>query len=147
MFLVPVSRRAPVVSRSFDRVFDDALFNRFFNAATQAEPSATRSPALDVRETEQGYTATLDLPGVNKSDVKVTIEGRKVEISAQAAKAAEQKEGDRVVYSERSATSFARSFTLPAELDQATSTAALENGVLTLTLAKKLPASKQIQIQ
>lgn len=147
MFLVPVSRRTPVLSRSFNSVFDDAVFNRFFNAVTQTPPADTRSPALDVRETEQAYTVTLDLPGVSKTDVKVKIEGRKVELSAEVAKAAEQKEGERVIYSERAVTSFARSFTLPAELDQATSTAALENGVLTLTLTKKLPASTQIEIQ
>ncbi len=147
MYLVPVSRRAPVLSRSFDRLFDDVLFNRFLNSVTQSDAPATRSPALDVRETDTAYTVTMDLPGVAKGDVKVTIEGRRVDISAQTAKSDEKKDGDRVLYSERAVARYARSFTLPADVDQANSSAALDNGVLTLTLAKKQPASTQLQVR
>ncbi len=46
-------------------------------------------------------------------------------------------EGDRVVYRERSVASYARSFTLPQDVNEAESNAKLENGVLTLTLEKK----------
>lgn len=150
MFLVPVSRRAPVLSRSFGSLFDDAVFNRFLNSVTEFDPaSVARTPALDVAETERAYTVTLDLPGIQKSEVKITIDGRRVDLEAQAAKAIEApKDGaDRVVYTERSATRYARSFTLPVELDQAASEATLENGVLTLTLVKKQPATTQLQIK
>jgi len=149
MFLVPVSRRAPVLSRSFGSLFDDAVFNRFLNAVTEFDPATVaRTPALDVRETDRAYSVTLDLPGIHKSDVKITIDGRRVDLEAQAAKPIEApKEGDRVVYTERSAVRYARSFTLPVEVDQAASEASLENGVLTLTLAKKQPATTQLQIK
>ena len=78
---------------------------------------------------------------------RLTIEGRRVDVTAQALKADDKKDSDRVVYSERAVASFARSLTLPTELDQTASDATLETGVLTLTLAKKLPASRQIQIK
>lgn len=147
MFLVPVARRAPVLRRSFDRLFDDALFDRFLSNVTQFDARPTRGPALDVRETEGAYTVTLDLPGVAKGDVKVTIDGRRVDISAQPTKSDEKPDGDRVLYSERGAASFARSVTLPAEVDPASASATLDNGVLTLTLAKRQPASKQIEVR
>jgi len=84
---------------------------------------------------------------VAKEDVKVAIEGRRVTIEAQTRKDEEKKEGDRVVYRERSSASFARSFTVSAEVDQAESSAKLEHGVLTLTLAKRgVPASTRIAV-
>ena len=49
----------------------------------------------------------------------------------------EKKDGERVLYAERSVASFARSFTLPVEVDQAESSARMEHGVLTLQLAKR----------
>ena len=45
-----------------------------------------------------------------------------------------------MIYRERSAPNYARTVVLPAEVDQAASQARFENGVLTLTLAKRVPA-------
>ena len=143
MFLVPMTRNASELARSFDRLFDDS-FDRFLSPSA---PGAQRSPALDVAESDRAYTVKLDLPGVAKEDVKVAIDGRRVSVEAQARKDEEKKEGDRIVYRERSLASYARSFTVAAEIDQAESGAKLENGVLTLTLAKRgAPASAQITV-
>ena len=146
MFLVPMSRNASDLARSFDRLFDDS-FERFFTPAAQSGADAPRSPALDVSESDSGYTVRLDLPGVTKEDVKVSIDGRRISVEAQTRKDEAKKEGDRVVYRERSVSSFARSFTLAAEVDQAASNAKLDNGVLTLTLAKRSsPAVSRISV-
>jgi HSP20 family protein len=136
MFLVPMTRSASPLARSFDRLFDDD-FDRFFSLS---ESAGARSAALDVAESERDYTVTLDVPGVAKDDVKISIDGKRVSIEAQQRKEADKKDGERIVYRERSVARFSRAVTLPAELDEATSTAKLENGVLTLTLAKKQPA-------
>jgi HSP20 family protein len=143
MFLVPMSRNANELSRRFDSLFDDGFFDRFLAPAAPAEGSATRSPALDVRETDKGYTVHVDLPGVGKDGVKVQIDGRRVNISAETHKDEEKKDGERVVYRERSISSFARSFTLPQEIDQSASEARIDNGVLTLTLSKRGAPSAQ----
>jgi HSP20 family protein len=134
MFIVPTTRDA----RHFSRLFDDTL-ERYFapaSAATAETPTA-RNPALDVAESDRAYTVKLDMPGVAKEDVKVSIEGRQVNVQAQSEKADERREGERVVYRERSATAYVRSFTLAAEVDQTEAQAKLENGVLTLTLPKR----------
>jgi HSP20 family protein len=145
MFLVPMTRSASDLVRSFDRLFDESV-DRFFISVPNGAASK-RSPALDVAESEQAYTVTLDLPGVAKDDVKVSIEGRKVSIEAKSSKANERKDGDRVLVRERAASTFARSFVLPAELDQERSNAKLEHGVLTLELAKRGDASvKRINV-
>jgi HSP20 family protein len=105
--------------------------------APQGESNGTRSPALDVTESERAYTVHLDMPGVAKGDVKIAIDGRRVNVEAQTQSNQEKKQGERVVYRERSVSSFSRSFTLPQDIDQAESQAKLDNGVLTLTLAKR----------
>jgi HSP20 family protein len=132
MFLVPMSRD----SRQLSRLFDDT-FDRFFGPAPAVEGVAARSPSLDVAETAREYTVKLDMPGVAKEDVKVSIEGRQVTVQAQSQRSDEKKEGERIVYRERSVSSYARSFTLPVEVDQAEASARLDQGVLTLTLPKR----------
>ncbi len=132
MFIVPVTRETQQLSRLFDETLD-----RYLGQAPAAGHIAARSPALDVAETERGYTVRLDMPGVAKEDVKVAVEGRQVSVQAQSARVEEKKEGERLVYRERSALSYARSFTLPQEVDLAEAGAKLEHGVLTLTLPKR----------
>jgi HSP20 family protein len=141
-----MTRNSSELARSFDRLFDDS-FERFFAPTAQGGTDVARSPALDVSESDRAYTVKLDLPGVAKEDVKVSIDGRRVSVEAQTRKDEEKKEGDRVVYRERSMASFARSFTVAAEVDQAESTAKLENGVLTLTLTKRsAPQAKRLTV-
>lgn len=146
MFLVPLTRSSQDLARSFDRLFDDSVLDRFFNTG-RADTTAPgqRSPALDVAETERSYTVKVDLPGIAKDDVKIAIDGRRVSIEAQTERSEEKKDGERVIYTERSSASYARSFTLPSEVDQAESSAKMDNGVLTLTLAKR-GASKATQL-
>ena len=137
MFIVPVARD----SRQVARLLDDTL-ERFFAptneaVASTAAASAARRPPLDVVETEAAYTVKLEVPGVAKEDVKVAIDGRKVSVQASSAAQLEQKEGEQIVYRERTATRYARSFTLPLEVDQAEANAKLEHGVLTLSLPKR----------
>jgi HSP20 family protein len=141
MFPLSTSRSSYDLARSFERLFDDS-FERFFGLSPRADAGA-RTPALDVHEDDKAYTVKLDLPGVAKSDVKVAIDGRAVTVQAETRKEEEKKEGERVVYRERAVSSWARNFTLPQEVDEAASSAKLEAGVLTLTLAKKAPAQTQ----
>ena len=131
MFYVPVTREA----RHLSRLFDDT-FERFFAPATAEGPTA-RNPALDVAESDRAYTVKLEMPGVTKEDVKVSIDGRQVTVQAQNTKVDERSEGERIVYRERSVSSYSRTFTLAAEIDQVEAGAKLEHGVLTLTLPKR----------
>jgi HSP20 family protein len=122
--------------------------DRLFEETPLARGSTSvRSPALDVAESDGHYSVTMDIPGVSKEEVSITIDGRHVNVSAQAKRdvhgegvAAEGKEVPRVIWRERSSTTYARSFTLPEEVDQDRSQAKLEHGVLTLTLEKKRAA-------
>ena len=153
MFIVPVSRRASANVRGFDRLFDDA-FDRLFNASAVSDTAPVRRPAIDVTESDSGYVVTLDVPGVTREDVKVSIDGRRVSIVAEArspeaaSESSDEAAADapRLVLRERAAASFARSFTLQSEIDQAASQAKLDNGVLTLTLTKRHASATQLTV-
>lgn len=133
MFLVPVNRNLSDLSRSLDRFFDD----NFFGDSRDGTAATLRSPALDVSETETAYTVKLDMPGVAKDAVKVNIDGRRVSIDAEQRKDEEKKDGERVIYRERTVNRYSRTFTLPQEISQSDSSASLDHGVLTLKLAKR----------
>src|SRR6478752_9752015 len=73
----PVAQRAPApsFSRVFDRLLDDS-FDRYFGGAGDA----SRTPSLDVSETDTHYIVALDVPGVSRDQLKVQVEGRRVSI-------------------------------------------------------------------
>lgn len=162
MFVLPVSRSLALQPRgafasAVDRLFDDS-FDRFFSNVTAETQS--RTPAIDVTESDAAYTVAFDVPGASREQLKVSVEGRRVTLVSADSKAdasgatsevegdaAGAKKADRVLYRERSFRGFARTIVLPTEVDQAASNAKFENGVLTLTLAKKVPAgATQLQI-
>jgi len=105
-------------------------------------------PRIDLRENEQAFEVQAEMPGVEKEDLKVAIDHQRVTIEGECRKANERREGENVVYSERSARKFMRSFTLPSEVDEGAAQARLDNGVLHLTLPKKQgSAARRIDVQ
>lgn len=130
----------------FGRLFDQAF--RDFFGTTDSNEQSLKKLTMDVSETDTGYVVHADLPGVDKSAVKIQIDGARVTISAETKKEDEKTEGGKVIYRERSASQFYRSFELPAEIDPSGAQAKLENGVLTLTLPRKAQATAaQIKVE
>ena len=102
---------------------------------------------VEVKESNGDYTVQAEMPGVKKEDINVQIDGNRVAISAEVKRESEQKEGERVLRSERYYGAVARSFTLASEVDESKATASFEDGVLRLTLPKKAaPTAKRLQI-
>ena len=86
-----------------------------------------------------GVVVRADIPGVKKEDIKVDVNGNVVSISAEVKeeKEQEQKEGARVIRSERYYGSLSRSFSLGQDVDDKAANAKYTDGVLELTLPKK----------
>ena len=101
---------------------------------------------IDVKEAEGKYLVNAEIPGVNKDDIHVTIDGNRVSISAEVKKEKEEKEGEKVIRSERSYGMASRSFTLADEVDQSQVQAKYNNGVLELMLPKKPGSSSRKEI-
>ena len=122
----------PFADAGFDQLF------RGFLRPVRGEKTAAPAPVrIDVAETDNAYTVRAEIPGVSKEDIHVAIEGNQVTISAEVKRNGEVKDGERVLRSERYYGSVYRSFTLPTELNEESSEAKYEDGVLALTLAKK----------
>lgn len=98
---------------------------------TYSSLSNNTLPATSVEVLEKTYKLELDVPGVSKDQLEIGIEGDVVRVSSKP-------EASRTV---KAAWRF------PLEIDPDQSEAKLENGVLTLTLGKKLPVSNVRQIE
>ena len=124
-------------------VFDDAfgdMMKGFFVRPLAFEGQQEVQIRIDVNENDKAYSVHADIPGVNKDDIKVDIDGNMVSIRAEVKKSSEGKDGDKVLRSERYAGMTQRSFTLPLEIDAAAAVAKYDSGVLDLTLPKKAGA-------
>ena len=116
------------------RNFDD-LFKGFLvrPVSRELEPEIK----MDVSEDDKAYTIRAEIPGVKKEDIKVSVDGNQVSISAEVKKEKEEKEGRKVVHSERYYGKAYRSFTLDHDVDPDAAKAKYSDGVLELTLPKK----------
>ena len=92
---------------------------------------------MDVKEADNEYRVKADIPGVSKEDIRVSVDGNLVSISAEIKKEKEEKEGERVIRSERSYGMASRSFTLDSEIDAGKVKASYTDGVLEIVLPKK----------
>jgi HSP20 family protein len=133
----------------FEDKFDD-LFKGFFLKPISlegAQPTQMRMK-LDVAENDTAYTIRADIPGVKKEDIKISVEGNQVSISAETKREKDVKKDDKIVHSERYYGSIARSFTLGHDVDDKAAIAKYNDGVLELTLPKSVAAkTKQITVQ
>jgi HSP20 family protein len=124
----------------------DEFFSDFFNRSGWSVPARSLSvaPAVrartDVIDKGDKYAVSVDLPGMRKEDIQVSIDGARISISAEDKSERQVKDGDKVLHTERTATSYARSFELPAEVTEEGADASFENGVLQLTLPKRAHA-------
>lgn len=132
-----------------DDFFDD-FFNDFDGRAyiTEAKPqNKNQKPAqsaqadqlmrTDIKETEDQYLLTIDLPGFKKENIQVTVENDCLTIAAHAD--AEKQENTRYLRRERYAGSLKRAFYVGEGVEQGDIKAQFQNGVLRLTIPKQKP--------
>jgi HSP20 family protein len=130
----------------------DELFRGFFRPVRldgrQSNGQNNVSIRMDVTEDDEAYVVHAEIPGVKKEDIHVAVEGNQVTLGAEVKQQVQPKDRERLLRSERSYGSAYRSFTLPMEVDQETSEARYENGVLELRLAKKPQiAGKRLEVR
>ncbi|MDQ6629723.1 MAG: Hsp20/alpha crystallin family protein [Pseudomonadota bacterium] len=117
----------------------DRAADRTADGAATTKPRSQKSelsllPPVDIVEDASGITLTADLPGVDRSELSIGVDGRTLTIEAPLRFG----EADSLVsvYAEVRANHYRRSFELSSELDTAAVEASLKDGVLTLHLPK-----------
>ena len=121
--ILPIEEEVNRIMRNFLRAFgeEESLFETF--------------PAVDIREREDSFIIEAEIPGMDKNDIKVSIQDDVITISGEK-KREERVEGYEEIRIERSCGKFSRSFRLgvPVEADKVK--ARYKNGVLTITVPK-----------
>ena len=123
----------------------DNFFKGFFVRPMRFDLDAPAQMGIkiDVSKTDDNYAVKAELPGVQKDDIHVSIDGSQVTITGEVKKEKEEKKGEEVIHSERYYGKVSRSFTLPQEVDEGKSTAKYADGVLNLTLPVKPKANSR----
>ena len=129
---------------SYDPMLDtnfEELFSGFFKPVRLEGAPSPVTIKMDITETDDGYWVHAEMPGVDKENINIAMEGNLVTITAEVKRAWEKKEGERTLRSERYFGNIYRSFTLPAALDESACEATYDKGVLQLKLVKKAAAA------
>jgi HSP20 family protein len=118
MFFAPVVRtRAMAPSlRSYDRSFERFVNDAFFGSGKLG---------FEAEQDEKAWNLTIDMPGIAREDLAISIEGTIVRIETRA----------------EAKRQYKSAYEVADEIDAEATTAKLENGVLTLSLAKKKPVN------
>ncbi|HYW57558.1 MAG TPA: Hsp20/alpha crystallin family protein [Polaromonas sp.] len=130
MFYSLATRPSRSIQRTASPLVSNGALDSFLNDTIGSLSGARSSHSATVEDGEQAYSLQLDVPGLAKDQLDIGIEGDVVRVASKS-------DAPRAV---KAAWRF------PLEIEASASTAKLENGVLTLTLAKKLPISNVTQL-
>jgi HSP20 family protein len=131
----------------FTDSFED-LFRRVLRPIRWEADEQPLQIKVDVEEDDKTYKVKAEVPGVKKEDINVQVDRNQVSISAESKREKEVKEKGKVIRSERYYGSLFRSFSLAQDVDQGGATAKYADGILELTLPKKVTSeTKKLSIQ
>lgn len=128
-----------------DRLFDEFTVTPFMAGLPSVFGSLASfgdlSPQTDIRETETEVIVTTEMPGIKEDDVTLSLQNRVLTLKGEK-KSESRKDEDNYHMVERRYGAFQRSFRLPDSIDEEAVTAKLEDGVLTVAVAKRKEAQK-----
>lgn len=141
---------ANLITRS--NLFDDMMkdfASGFFVRPLHGDPlPAPDKIKIDVKESAEAYTVHAEMPGVRKEDIRVSVDGGLVTLSAEVKQVDARHSDERSLREERYYGTVSRSFQLASEVDESRASAKYDNGILTLSLPKRSggASSRQLKI-
>jgi len=140
----PESRYMPEIKRVQDKM--NQLIEDFM-AEAPVRFSDVMKPLADVKETDEEVIVAMDLPGMDKGDVEITVTEDALEVKAERKTEKEEKE-EEFYKKERTFARFERSLKLPAEVKAEDAKASLKDGVLEVHLPKvEVTTRKKVTIE
>ncbi len=134
-------------------MFDiDKFFDDFYAPLRQETASMGDffAPRVDIRDQEDHYEITAELPGVKKEDLNITLDDGVLTIEAETRQEDKEEKEGRVIRQERRYGKYSRSFSLGGSVREEDINAEFENGVLKVTAPKVTPAvpeKKRIEVK
>jgi HSP20 family protein len=128
--------------RELDRFMEDAL-----GGWGRGENLREWFPSTDVSETPETLTLRLEVPGLSRDQIKISVENNTLTVRGEKTQETST-EGETFHRTERSFGAFERSFTLPTHVDADNVKAALQDGILKITLPRREEAkAREIAIE
>lgn len=121
------------------------FINRIWREGAGAITSPSWSPGMDILNDDGELILTVDVPGMERKDIKVEIQDGVLTVSGERKLEKEEKK-DNYVRLERGYGSFLRQFTLPEDVNQETVKATCKDGLLKITLTKKPGTKKEAKV-
>ncbi len=124
------------------------FLDTFFNFEREPGKMVERNwaPRVNVRELEDGFEVTADLPGMSKDEISVELENELLTIKGETKKEKEEDKGNYHIC-ERSRGKFERTFTLPDYVKADAIEAEYKNGVLKVDIPKTEAPKPEVQIK
>jgi HSP20 family protein len=134
-----------LMQERMDRLFD-STFSRFRMSPgfVVKDGGFPFIPKMDISEDKNNYIIRIDLPGMEKSDIKITFKGKNMIVSGKKERVKESKDNKGISY-ERSYGQFSRICSLPGPFDKSKTKAKYSKGVLNVTVAKA-PEKKEKEV-
>lgn len=123
----------------------NTAFEDLYDMSQEAGSAVSGRVPVDIRESDDSYVITADMPGLEKDRIDVRVDGRMLHLSAQDDRAVEE-EGHDYVRRERTSRSVSRSIRLPGPVDPDSAEAEYADGVLTVTLEKGGPSGTDVEV-
>ncbi len=129
------------MQKMIDRIFDEFPYE-WPSISSKMEGFM---PAIDVFENDKGYELEVELPGMKRDEIEISLNDHVLTIKGEKKdEHVEEKKGSKIL--ERTYGAFERSFTIPEDVDSENINAKYEDGVLKLTIPKR-PESKSKKVK
>lgn len=147
--LIPIRHYVPDLF--FDSAFNKRLIDDFFDSddffdrTSGLSDNFNRMPSFDIKENDKSFSIELDIPGVDKKDIKISIRDRRLFISAERKRFQEEKT-ETSKSEERYSGYISKSFSLPINADENQIDAKYKNGVLSISIGKVADVDKKTKV-
>ncbi len=150
MKLLATKRNSETVASRFSDLENEInrFFERGWSPVTQGAPSGWY-PVLDVMDEGESLRVVVEVPGMNKKDIRITSEAETLTISGER-KSDQKDSGGEFYHRERTYGKFSRSMKFPVPVDSSKAKAAYVDGVLSVELPKveeKQPKSIKVEVK
>ena len=139
-FMSNIAREVDHLQDSIRRMFDNPF--TVANEPLSFPQPVGWFPAVEITESDNQLTMTAELPGLDREDVKIDLDGNMLTLRGEKREARVEEGKDKEYHiEERMYGAFQRSFTLPLTVDSDKITADFDKGVLTVRLPKSRTAT------